>query len=274
MYRIWTMMNIYFRKWKQMKVKLDLLSNIVIVTHSRFWNRENGFQVSSLLYLCDLEPRHFISPNSNMLIYKWGWGISLQSSVNIKLNIVMQALCKPESFSQTKDTFISKCRLTAPCSGGGGKVIWSLSTQVGDYVNCCKLFIIITSESDDMIIYEVIDLVQRHLGDVLPCKPCNSFCEKCYDMVPPVLPWESLVGPGCLLWSRLGGQEVQDLGDQTYTGWWEIEGVLAKSKGSFGWGRGIAISQLKKHRNWCHKKHSSFLETGCSMVKSVGSGSR
>ena len=67
-------------------------------------------------------------------------------------------------------------------------------------------------------------------------------------MVPSVLPWESLVGPACLLWSRLGGQEVQDLGDQTYTGWWEIEGILAKSKGSFGWGRRITISQLKKPR--------------------------
>ena len=91
-------------------------------------------------------------------------GISLQSSVKIKLNIVMRTLCKPESFSQAKDTFISKCRLTAPCSGRGRKVIWSLSAQVGDWVNCCRLLIIITSESDDMIIYKVIDLVQRLFG--------------------------------------------------------------------------------------------------------------
>ena len=67
-------------------------------------------------------------------------------------------------------------------------------------------------------------------------------------MVPSVLPLESSVGPACLLRSRLGGQEVQDLGDQAYTGWWEIEGILAKSKGSFGWGRRIAISQFKKPR--------------------------
>lgn len=56
-----------------------------------------------------------------------------------------------------------------------------------------------------MIIYKVMYVVQRHLGrHTFLCKACNSFPDRCYDMVLSALLQKPLVRPGCLLWSRLG----------------------------------------------------------------------
>lgn len=75
--------------------------------------------MSNLLYLYDLEPRQLRTAMHSSV--NGDIGDKLAVFVKIKLEIDMEILYNLEIFSQIKDTVISKCRLTACCSGGGGR---------------------------------------------------------------------------------------------------------------------------------------------------------
>lgn len=101
--------------------------------------------------------------------------------------------------------------------------------------NYCNSLIIENFESDN-IIYKVILVVQSLWGDKLLCKACNSLPDRCRDVVPPFLPQDPLVKPGCRLWLRLGGEEGTELLPmrQTHTGCWEVGGWSGQQQ-SFIW---------------------------------------